>query len=236
MINEEIWNGWQRDWEWVLSSMRKKGAWEVSDPVIDPPASMDYIMRIEQEGGIVLPTEFVEVLARYSARVEISWWLNDPFASGKWWLNDPPFNRPPEPTIVAPGAYREVEAAQSTLWSIDHLGRFNNHVQDYIRVVDSNDPIWQGKTAFIKTAGGDYIALDVSQGNRNCPVIYLDHEHGPLHGVRLGLNFVDFITRWSNLGCPGPEIWTMEPFYDPVQNLLMDSGEVVENWKQWVNE
>jgi hypothetical protein len=76
----------------------------------------------------------------------------------------------------------------------------------------------------------------VARGRRDCPVIYLDHEHGRRHGIRLGSNFVDFITRWSNLGCPGLEIERMMPFYDPVQNLLMDSGEVVENWKRWVSE
>jgi hypothetical protein len=65
-------------------------------------------------------------------------------------------------------------------------------------------------------------------------VVYLDHEGSDFNGCRLGLNFVDFITRWSNLGCPDPLIRDL--FHDSDQNLLMDSGQIVENWKRWVSE
>ena len=55
-----------------------------------------------------------------------------------------------------------------------------------------------------------------------------------VHGRRLGLDFTDFMTRWSNLGCPGPEFYLLEPFHDRRQRLLRDSGPVVERWKAWI--
>jgi hypothetical protein len=89
-------------------------------------------------------------------------------------------------------------------------------------------------TVFIFVGNGDYVAFDMTHGDQNCPVIYLDHEGGDFNGCRLGLNFVDFITRWSNLGCPDPLILYL--FHDPGRNLLMDSGEIAENWKRWLCE
>ena len=51
--------------------------------------------------------------------------------------------------------------------------------------------------------------------------------------MRLGLNFVGFITRWSNLGCPSPGL--LDSFYNPDQNRLMNSGEHVEDWRRWLS-
>ena len=67
------------------------------------------------------------------------------------------------------------------------------------------------------------------------PVVYLSHEGDEdLHGRRLGLDFAEFMTRWSNLGCPGPEMWALEPFYDRRERRLRDAGPAVDRWKEWV--
>jgi hypothetical protein len=232
-MSELIWNGWVQDWEWMLAAMERKGATIWCDLEIAPPASEDQVRELRQQRGIMLPEEFVEVLTGYSAAVRFQWSLDE--------LDDPP------------GIYRPcTRGGHWELWSMDALLRLSQDQAGALKrleeieaeainsgLIDPNalsEPVWHNKTFFIHVPNGDYIAFDVSHGITNCPVVYLDHEWGSFNGARLGLNFVDFMTRWSNLGCPGVESWKMKPFYDPAQNLLMSSGEVVENWKRWVNQ
>jgi hypothetical protein len=238
-MNEELWNRWKQDREWVLCSMRQKGATIWCELEIAPPASWERVATLTGEHGIRLPDDFVEVLTGYSSCVTFHWSLDD--GTGEDYVI-----RPPQPYQACTSGGGDWE-----LWNIDTLLLWNQRQPLILRrleqieaedvqngLIDPKDPperIWHNKTFFIHTPNGDYIAFDVNRGTENCPVVYLDHEWGNFNGARLGLTFVDFMTRWSNLGCPGVESWRMKPFYDPVQNLLMDSGEVVGNWKQWVS-
>ena len=62
----------------------------------------------------------------------------------------------------------------------------------------------------------------------------LSHDGSDFHGKRLGYNFIDFITRWSNVGCFGPEDWQFEPFHNGAENVLELEGDKVNNWKKWL--
>jgi hypothetical protein len=140
-------------------------------------------------------------------------------------------------SVISP-AY---DAGPYELWNARDLPRFKEDIDDVLRL-HCPDPasdgewcrVWRNKTPFMEVGNGDYIAFDVSQGDEHCPVIYLDHEGDEFGGSRLGLNFIDFITRWSNLGCPNPI--SLFRAHDAHQNLLMDSGEVFENCKRWLND
>jgi hypothetical protein len=211
--------------------MKRKGASIWADLEIAPPASLDEVRAIEREHRLVLPEEFVEVVTGYSAVVSFHWSFED--------MNTG------EEIVVPPEGYRDISSGGGgsdwDLWNIGTLARHSEDLQGWMTTRTQPEEgsfglVWQSKTAFMHAMNGDLYAFDIAKGSRDCPVIYLDHEHGSDHGIRLGLNFVDFITRWSNLGCPGEEIWQMMPFYDREQNLLMASGEVVENWKSWIDE
>ncbi|MEL7121761.1 MAG: hypothetical protein AAFO07_20095 [Bacteroidota bacterium] len=84
-----------------------------------------------------------------------------------------------------------------------------------------------------KAIDGDLITFDQEAINGN-PVIYLSHDDDDLHGAQLGDNFVDFISKWANLGCVGTEAWQFEPFYDYENKLLKSEGKVIDDWKTWL--
>jgi hypothetical protein len=227
-MDEQTWDSWVRDWQWVLSSMKRKGA-RVEDLEIAPPVPQANVAELEREYQLVLPGEFVDILTRFSSSVRFYWSLYDPETDGL-------LATPPEAY-----AWRIVDSGgdYGYLWSFENLPQWNGRLQGWMRTRSTPERgarglVWRNKTAFNYTDNGDLYAFDTSGGRSACPVIYLDHEHGPDHGMRLGLDFVGFVTRWSNLGCP--EFHSLDLFHDPAQNVVMDAGETVENWKRWVSE
>ena len=230
MMNEQIWNNWKRDWEWVIAAMKRKAEravdeWDigVKDLEIAPPVPLEEVRAWEREEGLLLPSDFVEVLTRFSARVTLDWEVDE------------------DGGLAPPADYGGGSSGGDWghLWDFDSLALHNDRLRGWLPTRATEEEgeaglVWQNKVAFNYMPNGDLWAFDVSHGTENCPVIYLGHEHGRDHGMRLGLNFVDFMTRWSNLGCPC--LFSLRLFRDPVQNLLMNSGEFVENWKRWINE
>lgn len=57
------------------------------------------------------------------------------------------------------------------------------------------------------------------------PVVYLSHEDGDLHGYRLGHNFIDFIDKWTQIGCPGLKDWQLEPFIESETSTINPNGK-----------
>lgn len=53
-----------------------------------------------------------------------------------------------------------------------------------------------------------------------------------LHGHKLADNFIDFISRWSNIGCVGTEDWQFKPFYDFDKMEITKTDPVIERWRQ----
>ena len=218
-MDRAIWDMWVQNWQWTLAAMERKG-FEVGGLEIGAPVSREEIERVQRELQIILPDDFVYVVTHFAGSVQFSWHL------GKFKL--------PEP-------YRGIfSGGASPLWSMSGLRSDKEGYDGWVQNVFSNlddpyDRVWHNKTAFLSVPNGDVIAFDVLGGGANAPVVYLSHEGDTSHGWRLGFNFVDFISRWSNIGCPGPEDWQFEPFYDPVANIIRDAGPVVDAWKDWMS-
>jgi hypothetical protein len=240
VINEQIWSAWLRHWEWTVSAIKQKGYEATLE--IAPPVVSDALERLVQDYGLVLPVEFTHVLVRFSARVQLTWHIGKPLSI-----------RPPDDV---PELYKGLfpRSGAGDLWDADTLlflwQRYAAWIERFEEVeaedrasgrIDPEDhgergwhlSIWQNKSPFLAVGNGDLLAFDLAHESQNCPVVYLDHEWGRYDGCRLGLNFVDFVSRWSRLGCPAPS--SLRRFYDPDRNLLMDSGDLVANWKQWLN-
>jgi hypothetical protein len=218
-MDEQIWNRWRHDWRWTLAAMLRKK--DMLDLTIQPPIATEALERLVTQHELILPTEFKEVLTRFSAGVRLPWHL--------YGVPDVPA---PYVGMGGPGE----------LWHVASLTIFKEQLDRVLRL-HCPDPasdddwcqVWRHKTPFILAGNGDYVAFDVSQVEEHCPVVYLAHEgDNDFNGRRLGLDFIDFVTRWSNLGCPGPN--SLDQFHDTSQNLLMDSGDIVENWKRWLDE
>ena len=155
---------------------------------IAPPASNEEVIRVENVLGLTLPLSFRRVLTDFSASIDLSWFL------------------PQE--IELPIEFRGIFRGQCS-WDLSRLididkGRkgwvencFSNENDDY-------DRVWHNKLAFLEVGNGDCLAFDLDY-SPDSPIVYLSHDVGEGHGYRLGDNFVDFIDKWSLLGCPGAE-------------------------------
>ncbi|WP_346780829.1 SMI1/KNR4 family protein [Paenibacillus sp. PastM-2] len=97
---------------------------------------------------------------------------------------------------------------------------------------DEYDRVWHNMLGFMAVGNGDFVAFDLSVP-ADPPVVYLSHDGGDGHGYSLGDNFMDFMDRWSKIGCVGCEDWQLIPFMDsPVSGILPDSDNA-KLWRSW---
>ena len=78
------------------------------------------------------------------------------------------------------------------------------------------------------------IGFDMSSNDRNCPVIYLCHDDGSLHGVKIGDNFVDFLANWAAVGCVGPDWSYFKPFWNRKQKKILATGRTANRWRKFM--
>ena len=188
-------------WQAMLQAVSRIGG--RADPLlIEPPATLDEVESLERHLGNPLPIALRDVLLTVSRNVDFCWCLPDNYEISE--------------------DLREIFGG-SCNWSIESLLQCHEGKQGWIREVfpnpnDEYDAIWHNKIAFQDVGNGDYLAIDVGTDNAN-PVVYLSHESGEGHGRRLGVDFQDFLLRWSRLGCVGAEEWQWMPF-SPVGSYL----------------
>lgn len=219
-MTQDIWNEWINNFEWIIN-IAKRRHWDYEPLNVQPTVPAVDITVLEAELGLEYPSDFKEVLIRYSGAVHLSWHMGE----------DNPG-----------GIYREIfcGGGRGYLWDFDRLKDNYDYYLGWMDAIlsegelDKYDKIWQNKIPFINVLNGDMIAFGeaTEQGH---PVIYLSHENDELHGCPLGHNFVDFISRWSNIGCVGTEDWQFEPFYDFKKRELKTEGREVERWKEWLS-
>ncbi|HEX8696902.1 MAG TPA: SMI1/KNR4 family protein [Longimicrobium sp.] len=68
---------------------------------------------------------------------------------------------------------------------------------------------WRAGLPFARIENGDYLALDVSHGGGDPPVLYLSHDDASL---ALAPSFTAFLDAWEKLCYLGPEVWLLDPF------------------------
>jgi hypothetical protein len=227
VVTKRQWETWVENWRWVTDAMAAKGA-SVRRPKVAPPVgSREKVMDRLQ--GVWVPPDFVDVVANYSGKVTLSWRL---------YADDADLSEDDLP----PAAYDEVSGSDAdALWDVGLVDKLKRYLDRWVAgafpdVADPWQRSWHDKVPFLEAPNGDLLAFDLSGGTARCPVVYLSHEGDTdVHGLRLGLDFTDFMTRWSNLGCPGPEFYLVEPFYDRRQRQLRNSGPVVDRWKAWID-
>jgi hypothetical protein len=92
--------------------------------------------------------------------------------------------------------------------------------------------LYQNKIPLTYVPNGDDIVFDISETETQNAILYLKNDDNSFHGIILGDKSIDFMTRWSYLGCLGPEHWQIEPFYDFEKNIILREGTTVESWRQ----
>jgi hypothetical protein len=78
-------------------------------------------------------------------------------------------------------------------------------------VADTPDQrsIWDTALPFLRLDNGDYLALDLRNGDTEPPVAYLNHDDD---SFLLAPNLVAFFTAWERLCYLGPEHWLLGAF------------------------
>jgi hypothetical protein len=164
-----------------------------------------------------VPEDFRRVLLEFSSEVSFSWFLPEDLAP------------PPDLRSVK---YGGCEWGISCLQNVENLrrefiesGGAQRHEEgEYYRV-------WDEKLAFHPVANGDVLALDLRFAPS--PVVYLSHDGGEEHGFVLGPSFTVFMDLWTQLGCPGPEGWVLEPFVSSPISGLQPRSPLGRQWLEW---
>lgn len=208
------WQTWMQRWSATLNTCREVGAWE-GVLSVDPPASLAEVQSIENKLGWQIDASFREVLLNFSSKVHFQWFLGNEFRRD-----------------VEGGIHQGYCA-----WDAAALVSLEEGRKQWVEVCfsDRDDPfhrIWQTKYVFMSIGNGDYLAIDRDEDARGA-VCYLAHDVDDLsvHGACLGYNFIDFLDRWTQLGCVGPDGFLLEPFLQRNDQGLAVDGDEARKWR-----
>jgi hypothetical protein len=211
--NSTLRSVWHRRWTTTVRACERLGG--SGDVAIGGTLRGHELDAIERELGVTIPMSLATLFTDIAANVELSWQLPD--AS----------TRPPAFKDLAWGACAWDARRLPELERVRRgwLEVFSDPHDDYARV-------WMDKLAILDVPNGDLIAVDISRPDV-APVVYLSHDDGEGHGRVLGHSVLDFIERWSLLGCVGPEAWLMVPFLRPDVPYLDPVGDRAQRWRTW---
>jgi cell wall assembly regulator SMI1 len=180
--------------------------------IADPAPAAD-IERTQANLGIGLPPALSQLFSQCSRSVDFRWQVPDDF-------RPPPFEQ-----IFCGGFSLSLDALQ------DHAMALREWVETFPNPDDPYDAVWHQKLAVIPVMNGDYIGIDLRPA-RHGEVVYLSHDDGEGHGYVLGADLIDYLTRWTPLGCPGPEDWQWLPFTSSKTSMLEPAGEPARKWRE----
>lgn len=206
---------WVRRWQASLDACQRLGG-ETLEFIVAPPAREAAVAQLEAEIGRALPTSFRKVLTEFSEHLQVVWFLPD--------------------NKQLPQELREIFSGDCC-WGLSQMREVAESYRlwletNFFNLEDPYERVWHNKLAFAQVPNGDLLAFDLNFVP-DPPVVYLSHDDGDGHGYRLGDNFIDFIDRWSLLGCPGNEDWQMMPFLPNATGGLDPYGENARKWREW---
>jgi len=213
----EPYNRWVRCWWSTLEGVKSLGA-EASSLLIEFPAEEDEVLAVERALGRKLPASLRRTFREFSSGFEFNWLFYD------------------EDDKVVPSPVERVYSGGFEKIELNRLVKAEEERQSWIQAVfsDPHDPydaVWHNTLLVISVGNGDYIGIDMQSDDGF--VTYVSHEgYEALHGKVLANNFLDFMSRWSLLGCVGPEDWQLEVFVDG--NGLNPFGEKGRVWRKWL--
>jgi SMI1 / KNR4 family (SUKH-1) len=203
---------WVGGWQRAIDAAKRHGVQDYRLE-IDSPATRKEVDEVECAIARTLPELFRQTLLEFSRRVDFFWFL-------------PEHVRPPKPLA---GVF-----CGECSWDLGRIAA----MYDQARWLASNafvedtpdERLWQDKLPFHNIGNGDFIAIDVSSSEPQ-PIVYLSHELAFSHGYVLGADFIDFMDRWTVIGCPDDDIWPLF-FPERVKCIDLDHPNVAL-WCDW---
>jgi hypothetical protein len=202
--------------EAITSKINELGG-EVQEVLIGEPASLNQLLKTEEELGVKLPESFKKVLKEFSGNFSLRWFLPD--------------------NMVQPNEFSEIFSG-CPHWSLEFLPQFEEDRKGWIENVfpnpeDEYDFVWHNKLAFCDVGNGDYLAFDMSN-TEDAPVVYLSHDDGLGHGIKIANNFSEFIENWSRIAFVGCEDWQWLPFITSRDSGIAPDGDVAKQFRNWL--
>ncbi|MBI3828423.1 MAG: SMI1/KNR4 family protein [Planctomycetes bacterium] len=193
---------WVKQWQNALSACKRLGG-KVRQLEVKKPAALSEVQAVEHALGFRLPASFRQVLLEFSSGVEFDWYLPNKFK--------------------LPTALKGIFSGGFS-WDLDQMlgleeGRAGWVESCFSDSSNSYDILWQNSQSVIHVPNGDVIAF-YSRGTEDPQMIYLSHDGCTSHGYKLGENFIDLMSRWSKIGCPGPEDWQLLKFMSGKNTFL----------------
>lgn len=216
-----LWEQWTKQWNWILE-IAKRRKWDYRDLIIKPAVDIKKVEQIEAELGVTYPFEFKHILTEYSSGVDFFWQIKNEETEGEF-----------KEVFRGCGRGYLWDFHQSKELYEGYLGWVENCFSNHD---DTYDKVWHNKVPLLRVMNGDIIGFDTATSKANCPIVYLSHDDGALHGHKLADNFIEFITRISNIGCVGTEDWQYKPFYDFTKMEITKTDPVIDRWKLWLSK
>jgi hypothetical protein len=204
---------WVGGWQRAIEAAKRHDVRDFHRLEIDGPATMEEVSEVECAIARRLPEPFRKTLLEFSRRVDFFWAL-------------PQHVHAPEPISGV--------SFGGCSWDIGRLAGMYEDARwlaSNAYVEDTPDQrLWQDKMPFHDIVSGDFIAIDVSSSEPQ-PIVYLSHELCFSHGYVLGTGFIDFMDRWTAIGCPDDDIW---PLFFPERRGYIDLDHPnIALWCDW---
>ncbi|KQL43665.1 hypothetical protein AN963_29940 [Brevibacillus choshinensis] len=213
------WNAWKVRLDKFTDHIWEIGG-DIEEVLVTKPATLQQVEEIEKKLGVKLPLSFRETLLQFSSKIQISWSLMEDV----------------ELIVECPQEYRKFNCDFG--WDLKDLIRINRFKNIFIKEyhMNTDDPIskvWHNKLIFCDVGKGDFLAFDLTEGP-DCPVVYLSRNNIQGHGYLLGKNFIDFMDRWTAIGCLGPDFSQINRFISSSTKQLDPNGTYAKKWINWI--
>lgn len=205
---------WHRRLDNAIDAARRHGATNWVSRIA-PPASDSLIRQIEEDQRVAIPDSLRDVACSFAASVELYWFLPEGVEL------EQPFDQ------IFSGNLE---------WNLADLARLDEDRRSWIEACfpntdDTYDRVWHDKLAFAAVGNGDMLAIETG-GEHSGSVVYLSHDGGEGHGLRLAPSFEEYVERMTRIACVGSEDWQWLPFWDEAAGGLDPDGEVAVLWRR----
>ena len=214
-MTKGLWKRLQSHWNWVCDASIRTSEDKPRRPKISKPISQTLLKKIKKTTE--LPREFEQVLTKFSAKVDFFWSI------------EPDLNPMPE-------AIEACTHGGGPLWDAKLIPEMAKMVAE--NKSSQSRVFWEaleGRLPFIHVGNGDLVAFCMRKGIKDCPIVYLSHDNDDrVHNRRIGINFVDFIVNWTNVGCIDIDMSCWEPFYSKPKKKVDGFGRNAARWRKYM--
>ena len=197
---------------WAVALAAKGAA--VSSYDIGPPASSEALALIARASQRALPAELASILTTVTGRIAFFWELD---------------LRKQDPAVPEPLArFGQIGELAFDVQTMAWLRAVDEVAEDDRYLDESQVDRLRASVEFYRTSTGDIFTVD----SRNGAVNYLTYESGFAEAVLLAPSFVEFLERFTSIGCVGPEMWVLELTLGPFG--IDPNASLAKDWRAWM--